>query len=195
MIFSFVRQSDNGLAETRAFPAELVERVVSTVSTLARGQMHLPSETLIAVHLAGELLSIPYRVYYDKHQLADCMDRLGGTSLIALCLGTRHYDGHLREQCVRRLLDVDEKWTAPFVVQLLGEYVVEIIQPIHDRFLDAVDPRYSAFFTENARYCKYLECRAVSYWNEYYRSIFQSYKDYPAVKALIALRSAAAGAG
>lgn len=119
------------------------------------------------------------------------MNRPGEAALFALCLGTRHYDGHIREQCVRRLLDVDEKWAAPYVVQLLGEYVIEVIQPIHERFLGGVEARYLAFFKENARYCEYLECRAISYWNEHYRSRYPKHKDYPAVKALAALRSAA----
>ena len=153
--------------------------------------MHSPSDTVISVHVAGELLSIPYRVYYDKQQLANCMDRQGEAALIALCLGTRHYDGHMREQCVRRLLEVDVEWTASYVVQLLGEYVIEVIQPIHERFLDGVELRYLAFFKENAKYCEYLECRAISYWNEYYRSRFPKHKDYPAVKALATLRLAA----
>jgi hypothetical protein len=190
MIF-FVRPSGNEITETHAFPADLAERVKNAVQLLARGQMHAPSDTAISVRVAAELLSIPYRVYYDKQQLLTCMNSAGETSLIALCLGTRHYDGLMREQCVRRILAVDEKWTAPFVVQLLGEYVVEVTQPIHERFLDGVERKYLDFFRENAKYCEYLECRAISYWNEFYRRRFPKYKDYPAFKALTALKSTA----
>jgi hypothetical protein len=193
VIFSFARQGE-GNAEIHAFPAELAERVKSSVSTLAYGQMHTPSDTVISVHMDGKLLSIPYRVYYDKRQLANCMNRPGEAALIALCLGTRHYDGHLREQCVRRLLEVDERWAAPYVVQLLGEYVIEIVRPIHERFAEEIEPKYVAFFRENAKYCDYLECRAISYWNEYYRSRFPSHKDYLAVKALETLKLAAKSA-
>jgi hypothetical protein len=189
VIFSFARGSEHGNVEIDAFPAELAERVKGTVSMLARGQMHTPSDTVISVHIAGELLSIPYRVYYDKQQLADCMSRPGEAALIAICLATRHYDGYVREQCVRRLLEVDERWVAPYVIQLLGEYVIEIVRPIHERFLEGIEPKYVDFFRENAKYCD-LECRAISYWNEYYRSRFPSYKDYPGVKALEALRLA-----
>ncbi|MES2265095.1 MAG: hypothetical protein V4724_41895 [Pseudomonadota bacterium] len=106
-------------------------------------------------------------------------------------MGTRHYDGFLREQCLRRLLAVEEKWVAPFVIQLLGEYVVEVIHPIHEHFLEGVEEKYKDFFSENVEYCEYLRCRAISYWNEYYRERFPRYKDYPAVKALAALQSAA----
>jgi hypothetical protein len=179
------------IAEVHAFPAALAECVKNTVQLLAPGQMHAPSGPVISVRLATESLSIPYRVYYDKQQLLNCLNSSGDIPLIALCLGTRHYDGVLREQCLRRLLVVAEKWAAPFVIQLLGEYVVEIVQPIHERFLERVEERYLDFFRENVEFCEYLRCRATSYWNEYYRAHFPRHKDYPAVKALSALQSAA----
>lgn len=191
MIFSDVRQCGSKIAEIHAFPAELTERVKNAAQLLARGQMHAPSEAVISVRLVGELQSIPYRVYYEKQQLFTCMNISDDIALIALCLGTRHYDGFIREQCLRRLLVVNEKWTAPFVVQLLGEYVIEVIQPIHEHFLEGVEGKYLDFFRENLKYCEYLGHRAISYWNEYYRSRFPSHKDYPAVKALATLKLAA----
>lgn len=191
MIFSFVRQSGNEVTEVDAFPAMLSECVKNAVKLLAPGQMHAPSDTVISVRLATESLNIPYRVYYDKQKLLNCVNSSGNIALIALCLGTRHYDGFLREQCLHRLLAAEEKWTAPFVIQLLGEYVIEVIHPIHERFLEGVEGKYQDFFTENVKYCEYLGCRAISYWNEYYRVRFPKHKDYPAVKALAALQSAA----
>ena len=50
--------------------------------------------------------------------------------MIALCLGTRHHDGHLREACVRQLLQQQRAWTVPFVVHLCGEYVLQIVEVI-----------------------------------------------------------------
>ncbi|MRV75526.1 hypothetical protein GJ700_27790 [Duganella sp. FT92W] len=191
MIFSYVRQCGNEIAEIHAFPAELTERVKNTVQLLAGGQMHAPSEAVISVRLAGDIQSIPYRVYYEKQQLLTYMNSSDDIALIALCLGTRHYDGFIREQCLRRLLVVEEKWTTPFVVQLLGEYVIEVILPIHEHFLKGVERKYIDFFRENVKYCECLGHRATSYWNEYYRPRFQAYKDYPAVKALAALKLAA----
>ena len=191
MIFSFVRSGESEFDEVRAFPTNMVEHVKSSVRPLARGQMHSPSKTVLSVQFAGELLSIPYRVYYDERRLVKAMDRPDETALVALCLGTRHYDGFIRERCLRRLLAFDENWTAPFVVPLLGEYVIEVIQPIHERFIDGVETKYIEFFTHNIKYCQYLEQRATSYWNQYYRSQFLKRTDYPAVKALVALKAAA----
>ena len=158
---------------------------------LRRNQEHSISNEVISVCVSGELLNIPYRVYYGKRQLLTAVDCPGEAGLIALCLGTRHHDGFIREQCVRRLLAIDDYWTAPFIVQLLGEYVIEVVQPIHERFIERVDTKYIDFFVHNAKYCQYLECRAISYWNEYYRWRFPKHKDYPALKALAALAGAA----
>jgi hypothetical protein len=45
----------------------------------------------------------------------------------------RHHDGFGRQRQLKTLLDADEPWTAPFIVQLLGEYVIQICRDI-ERF-------------------------------------------------------------
>ncbi len=50
--------------------------------------------------------------------------------MLALSLGTRHSDGRIREECLRQIVAVDRPWVAPFVVQLLGEYVIKIVEVI-----------------------------------------------------------------
>lgn len=192
MIFSFFRPGEAETSETRAFPVAMAKSVKSAVQVLATGQMHPPTDTVISVCIAEEILNIPYRVYYAKHSLLKATNASDENGWISLCLGTRHYDGFVREQCLRRLLPIDEMWVAPFVVQLLGEYVIEVSQPIHERFNDGVEAKYINFFKQNPKYCQYLECRAISYWNEYYRYRFAKHKDYPAFKALAALKKAAA---
>ncbi len=192
MIFSFVRPSENEVAEVHAFPARLAEYIENSVRLLTPGQLHPSSEMVISVRVAEELLHIPYRTYYDKQQLLNCMDSPNEIGAIALCLGTRHYDGFMREKCLHRLLTYDRDWIAPFVLQLLGEYVIEVIQPIHEQFMAGVETKYIVFFRQNPAYCQYLEQRAISYWNEYYRSRYHKPRDYPAVRALMALKEAAA---
>ena len=186
-----MRPRETEISEIHAFPAVMAESVKCAVLPLAGGPMHAPTGTVISVRVAEEVLKIPYRVYYDKQLLIKATHIPSETGLISLCLGTRHCDGLIREQCLRRLLTFDQKWTVPFVVQLLGEYVIEVVQPIHERFNEEVEAKYVEFFRQNSQYCQYLEQRAVSYWNEYYRFRFAKHKDYPAVKALAALRKAA----
>lgn len=189
MIFSFAGSSE--VSEVRAFPVAMAACVKAVVQKLAPGQMHLPSGTIVSVRVGEERLDIPYRVYYDMRQLSKAIDGPDDSARIALCLGTRHHDGFLREHCLRRLLDVDADWVAPFVLQLLGEYVIELVWPIHDRFMDDVDEKYRIFYRLNTKYCESLERRAISYWSAYYRGRFPRYQDYPGVMALALLRKAA----
>lgn len=49
---------------------------------------------------------------------------------IHACLLSRHHDGHLRQRQIERLAGVSQSWVVLFLVQLCGEYVVEILQEI-----------------------------------------------------------------
>lgn len=189
MIFSFAGRSE--ISEVRAFPEAMAACVKDLVRLLAPGQIHSPSGTIVSVQVAEERLDIPYRVYYNNQQLLKAMDGPGDTARIALCLGTRHHDGFLREHCLRRLLDVDADWVAPFVLQLLGEYVIELVLPIHERFMEGAEEKYCVFYRQNTKYFESLERRAISYWDAYYRGRFVRYQDYPGVMALAVLRNAA----
>ena len=169
----------------------MAERARQVVLRLAPGQTHPPAAPVISVRLAEQLIAFPYRVYYDQQPLLAALEGDRDSALIGACLGTRHYNGFLREQCLHRLLTFDESWTAAFVIQLLGEYVLEIVQPIHDRYANGVEEKYADFYRQNTLHCRYLEQRAISYWNEQYRCRFPRHADYPAVRAFAALKKAA----
>ena len=47
------------------------------------------------------------------------------------------------------LLAIIGPWIVPFVVQLVGEYVVEIVQAIGEALHDIDGPRFGAFAREN----------------------------------------------
>ncbi len=102
-------------------------------------------------------------------------------------MGTRHHDGYLRQQCVRDLLPAEEPWMVPFVLQLLGEYVVEISEHIDAAITDPPPARYVEFAAENPRYIQRLRQQATSYWNEYYRRTYPNRLEYPALRALARL--------
>ncbi|MFT9661763.1 hypothetical protein ACM0CQ_05860 [Mycobacteroides abscessus subsp. abscessus] len=65
------------------------------------------------------------------------------------CLYTRHYDGFVRQQWVRTILDTEHLWVAPFVIQLVGEYVPEIIDDIAEALRARPAEPYGRFITEN----------------------------------------------
>ncbi len=145
-----------------AFPAALRASAMRVAAGLAAGEPE-PPRYHFAVSVEGETLAIPTRVYYAPEQVAHAIDAPGIDGLIALCLGTRHHDGFLRERCLRRLLGERRDWIVPFVVQLAGEYVAEIVQVIEDALPELDADVYGRFLRENPRFLATTERRVVSY--------------------------------
>ena len=95
---------------------------------------------------------------------------------------SRHHDGFVRQDSVARLLRIADDWTIPFVVHVIGEYVVEIVAVIAEELGDG-DARlagYRAFARENRAFVSLIRERAVSYWNCNYRAGWPTFDDYPA---------------
>jgi hypothetical protein len=178
------------LVEVRFFPAFLTGDVGDVARALSQHQWHPPSDGCL-VQVGAEWVELPYRVYYADNDLIAAASSGGHPGLIAACLGTRHHDGFLRETFVRRLLQAEEPWIVPYVIQLLGEYVLEIGQVI-EQALPMKDMRsYVGYARSNAPHLEKLQQRAVSYWNAYYRATYPSWRKFPACKVLSDLISAA----
>jgi hypothetical protein len=176
------------MTESDAFPAALAGTLARLLPALSTGQQHAPSESF-DVHQDGHLLRIPVRTYYQREQLLACTQLAGDAGVLALCLGTRHHDGYLREACLRQLLQQERVWTAPFVVHLCGEYVLEIVEAIEVALPAWNAEALARYLRENRAYVATLERRAVSYWNCYYRRQYPVWKAYPGSRAMAALRA------
>ncbi|AQR68738.1 hypothetical protein BZG29_10580 [Janthinobacterium sp. LM6] len=176
------------MVEAQAFPATLTDTVVQLLPALAQGQLHAPSAPF-DVHQDGRLLRIPVRTYYHRKQLLACTRLPGDAGVLALCLGTRHHDGHLREACVKQLLLQERAWTVPFVVHLCGEYVLEIVEVIGAALLAWNTEALARYLRENPAYVDTLERRSISYWSCYYRGQYPVREDYPGCRTMAALRA------
>lgn len=139
-----------------------------------------------SVRLGDELVTIPGRLHLDP-TLID-VDHLNSAQReIADCLLTRHTDGFVRQQHLVRILGLSRAWIPPFVVQLAGEYVVEILDLIY-KSLPALDaPVYQDFLCNNPAFLELTGQRITSYWNCYYRD--QRQQDYVGFKILEFFRS------
>ena len=137
-----------------------------------------------SVSVGPEVLIIPYRIYHDPSLIRS----EGLTSIQAellACLLTRHHDGFVREQQLKSILASRNAWVPPFVIQLIGEYVVEIINEIRDG-LDQLSPDvYGSFLRQNSDFYQLTRERVVSYWNCYHRD--QQRVDYAGFQVLEAL--------
>ena len=146
-----------------------------------------------AVTFRGDDLEIPGRIYNTFP--AGAFERLAPLSRAAAgCIYTRHRDGHTRQQALGLALSADVDWCAPFVVQLLGEYVVEICIDVEELLTDGamtypnVARGLRHFAESNPAFMALTRARATSYWSEYYRTDFPHITTYPAIRALDQIR-------
>jgi hypothetical protein len=178
----------------KCFPSYLqgdVEVVFNTLDLRSKQNPYRPFE----VHLEGEKLVIPQRIYCDKNQLTKLTLLTSRQQAIAYCFFSRHYDGFIREYCIRNVLHIKEKFVVPFVVQLLGEYVIEIIDYIYQARDVLEKSHLREFIDENPMYYLRTQSRVYSYWDCYYRLEYPKYRknskpigktvsDYPGIKFL-----------
>lgn len=150
----------------RAFPAAVQDDVHRVVASLPQPS---GSTEPFRVSVEGEAVFIPYRVYHNPALI----DRASFTPLqeeLLDCLLTRHHSGFVREKHLRNIVSSDRVWIPPFVVQLVGEYVVEILNAIRDN-IHNLDPQlYRRFVRDNPIFIALTKQRVASYWNCYHRA-------------------------
>lgn len=125
--------------------------------------------TFLTVQLDKEVLNIPYRLYFNEPDKEDEAKLTDTQETILNCIYLRHHNGHLRENHLRQLLNKNDYWVIPFTLQLLGEYVLEILEVLDKHINDKNICSYQRFAKENPKYWQKTENRMISYWNEYYR--------------------------
>jgi len=146
----------------------------------------------ITVLVQGEVLAFPNRVYCPPDRLQAVVDHATGDARrLALCFGTRHHNGHIREACLRQLGVMDPPWVIPFFVQLLGEYVVEIAEVVAEATSSADPAELAAFVAGNPGFMATTRRRVLSYWDCYYRDRWSTVATYPAMVALNAVERVA----
>jgi hypothetical protein len=84
-----------------------------------------------SVRVGSEDVSIPYRIYHDP-ALIDTARLTSRQEELLDCLLTRHHSGFVRQEHLGRIVCCNHDWTPPFVVQLVGEYVIEILSLIRE---------------------------------------------------------------
>jgi hypothetical protein len=120
-----------------------------------------------AVESEGQRVLIPARLHFASNRL-----RLAENDeawLFARALQTRSNDGFERQRAARDLLADLQPWAAPFVVALIGEYVVEILDDIAATLTPESSRMLASFIVNNANYWSTTKSRVASYWNVYYR--------------------------
>ena len=168
---------------TQAFPDFLNSDVLSLLQKVSLKSEHQISQTFEVI-VDSEKLEIPYRIYFEEPNVKNLTE----TELLILnCLFTRHNDGFVRQKKLEQILLSDEYWIAPFIMQLLGEYVCEILLTIEKDLSDTLLDNLIRFIEENPKFFETTKSRIVSYWNCYYRNRLLNEESYVGFRILTKL--------
>jgi hypothetical protein len=150
----------------RAFPSSVRDDVLAAVSSLPENPHGGRS---FEVRVSGETIQIPTRVYHNTASIS--MRKLNGAQRHLLsCILTRHHDGYIRQSHLEQIIGCSLPWVPAYVIQLLGEYVVEIQQLIEARLKDLEPGVYRTFLLANPAFLALTEQRIISCWDCFYRT-------------------------
>lgn len=166
------------------FPQALGDTAAALLQKLGKSQAFEPCPGF-TISINGELLHAPSRVYYDERALQQCIQQSSGpTQQLALCLGSRRANGHVRETCLRQLLAHDCDWVLPFVVRAAGEYVLEIAELLAAQTHRLSPHSYGRFAAENPGFVIICKQQATSYWDCYHRQRYPLLHQHPGIRFL-----------
>jgi hypothetical protein len=178
-----------------AFPSRLSGDVGRVLAVMPDARI-APADPF-QVEVQGEVIGIPYRIYHDE-PIPSAERSLSATQQVILhCLYSRHHDGHVRQRRLEQIVGAGDPWVVPFVVQLAGEYVLEILDVIYRGLAGLRVPHsaqrrlYGEFIVRNPAFFARTERRLVSYWSCYYRWKYPEFGAYPGCVLLEAFRDAA----
>lgn len=170
-----------------ALPKTLQSEATQTAERVL-GHLHERQWTnRFQVIVGPETVSIPHRLHFSSN-----LPSYGETGLIYFmgkCLEARSNDGFQRQRAVQELLEDVQPWSAPFIVALIGEYVIEIMYEINDALTPQASAALADFICANPSYWQLTRQRVVSYWDVYYRAQCKR-SDYIGFKLLDTLAEA-----
>lgn len=120
-----------------------------------------------AVQVEGEQVLIPARLHFTSEEPA--LPEGGEAWRLARAIQTRSNDGFQRQRALRACLSRPEPWIAPFVVALVGEYIVEILEDVQAAMTPELEQILTTFIAHNRPFWETTKRRVASYWTAYYR--------------------------
>jgi len=175
-----------------AFPADLKQDVEIVVEFLLNKNFDIYPTVEQEIILNEYNLIIPGRVYFDNPSETTGNNLTNTQQTILNCIYLRHHNGFIRQKRLEKLIDnTDDYFVIPFIFQLLGEYVMEILEVVDKHLNDKTINNYLKFIKENPKYTKQTESRMISYWDVYYRHTgYKNLNDYIGQKIFNRLKKA-----
>jgi len=181
-----------------AFPSEHHSAAMLAGQAAARALSSRQWTERFVVQSEGQNVLIPARLHFASERLR----LIEGDEAwrFARALQTRSNDGFERQRAARDLLIDLQPWGAPFIVALIGEYIVEILDDVAAALTPEIARTLGDFIVHNQSYWQTTKRRVASYWNVYYRASWSSelrrpYRrdEYIGFKLIEELETAASG--
>jgi hypothetical protein len=102
------------------FPSYLADDIKTIENMLDLSSEH-KSYMPFDVSFEKNTLNIPARIYTDEDQLNKLKKLSRIQKEIVYCFYSRHHDGFVRERCLKEFIASNNSYTAPYILQLLGE--------------------------------------------------------------------------
>lgn len=174
----------------QAFPARQRKAALEAASLAGRWLDPRYTSDQFTVRVDSETVLIPQRLLLENFR-----PQPGESAEVrwaGWCLLSRSTSGYERQVALREVVRANRSWTIPFVIRLIGEYVIEILDDIEAALPDIDPALVRQFFIENPDFIALTRARVMSYWNEYYRWRFQR-ADYVGFRLIAALETMAEG--
>lgn len=153
-----------------AFPTDLQQDVGIVADFLLDKNFDIHPTVEQEIILDGQKLTIPGRVYFDNPPETTGKTLSDNQQTILNCIYLRHHNGFVRQKRLEKLVEnTNDYFVIPYIFQLLGEYVIEILEVVDKHINESTMDNYLKFFTENPKYRQQTESRMISYWDVYYR--------------------------
>jgi len=155
-----------------AFPKKCANDV-KAVSNFLQYDSHGYHNGVEQITVGNETISMPYRIYY--FELTDLVFEVLTESQKRLlyCYFLCHHDGYVRHKYLKKIIESNKiyDYELPYIVSLIGSYVIEISEEIYNHFDLLIDSGLDYFICDNTLFIKKVESRIASYWGEYFKSI------------------------
>jgi hypothetical protein len=161
---------------SNSFPVALKQDVEKVLEIITFGKDISIADNFITVNHNKEVIHLPYRIYFDEPSLEKEKTLTELQSTILQCIFLRHHNGFVRQRRLELLIDTTDYFIVTFIFQLLGEYVMEILEVLDNHINEKNIGHYIRFIQENPKFWQLTESRMISYWNVYYRQ--PRYPDY-----------------
>ena len=155
----------------RAFPTE-VKGEVNSLLTKFTVETKISHEWGERVTLGQEIIVVPHRNYYNPPYSLLASKFSEVEKDILNCISSRNHNGYIRQKAILNIINSNNYWTIPYIVRIIGEYVIEILNDIDNNFEIINKSNLTSFVKQNLEFHNRTRSRVGSYWHCYFRRQF-----------------------